>query len=104
MQGRNQPEKDSVEKKKELLSVHAMDKLVKRERPNRVFMALVRGKGDKEEGDETGSDWQKCLRDDLDPGLKSVLEEHKTVFQHDLPAGVPPVRKGHEFRIELEDQ
>ena len=104
MQGRSQLEKESMDKKVELLSIHAMNRLVKRERPERVFMALVRGKGDEEEGDETESDWQKCLREDLDPSLKGVLEEHKEVFQHDLPAGVPPVRKGHEFRIELEDQ
>ena len=104
MQGRSRPEKESMDKKEELLSVHAMNRLVKRERPERVFIALVRGKGDEEEGDEIGSDWQKCLREDLDPSLKGVLEEHKEVFQHDLPAGVPPVRKGHEFRIELEDQ
>ena len=80
MQGRSQPKKESVDRKDELLSVHAMNRLVKRERLDRVFMALVQGKGDEEEGDETGSDWQKCLRDDLDPGLKGVLEEHKEVF------------------------
>ena len=41
MQGRNQLEKETVGRKKELLSVHAMNKLVKRERPERVFMGLV---------------------------------------------------------------
>ena len=56
MQGRNQLEKESVYRKEELLSVHAMNRLVKKERPDRVFMALVRGKGDEGEGDETGSD------------------------------------------------
>ena len=104
MQGRNQPGKEPIDRKEELLSIHAMNRLVKRERPDRVFMASVQGKGDEEEGNKTRSDWQKCLCKDLDPSLKGVLEEHKEVFQHDLPAGVPPVRKGHEFKIELEDQ
>ena len=69
-----------MEKKEELLFVHAMNKLVKRERPERVFMALVQGKGDKEEGNKTGSDWKKCLQEDLDPSLKGLLKEHMEVF------------------------
>ena len=56
MRGRSQLKKESMNEKEELLSVHAMNRLVKRERPERVFMALVQGKGDEEEGDETGSD------------------------------------------------
>ena len=34
MQGRSQPEKESVDRKEELLFVHAMNRLVKRERPD----------------------------------------------------------------------
>ena len=35
--------------------------------------------------------------------IKDVLREFKDVFSADLPVGVPPVRKGHEFCIDLED-
>ena len=35
--------------------------------------------------------------------IKAVLHDYKDVFPSDLPPGLPPVRKGHEFRIDLED-
>ena len=33
----------------------------------------------------------------------TVLEEYDDVFPQDLPLGLPPVREGHEFKINLED-
>ena len=33
----------------------------------------------------------------------AVLEEFDGVFPQDLPLGFPPVRQGHEFKIDLED-
>ena len=33
----------------------------------------------------------------------AVLEEFDDVFPQDLPLGLPPMRQGHEFRIDLED-
>ena len=35
--------------------------------------------------------------------IRTVLEEFDDVFSQDLPLGLPPVRQGHEFRIDLED-
>ena len=32
-----------------------------------------------------------------------VLEEFDDVFPQDLPLGLPPMRQGHEFKIDLED-
>ncbi|GMH38791.1 hypothetical protein BSKO_06675 [Bryopsis sp. KO-2023] len=32
-----------------------------------------------------------------------VVETHRGVFPRDLPPGIPPKRKGHEFKIDLED-
>ena len=32
------------------------------------------------------------------------LEEYNHVFLQDLPLGLPPVREGHEFKIDLEDE
>ena len=35
--------------------------------------------------------------------IHAVLEEFDDVFPQDLPLGLPPMRQGHEFRIDLED-
>ena len=35
--------------------------------------------------------------------IRAVLEEFDDVFPQDLPLGLPPMRQGHEFRIDLED-
>ena len=35
--------------------------------------------------------------------VKDVLREFKDIFPMDLPLGLPPARKGHEFHINLED-
>ena len=35
--------------------------------------------------------------------IKDVLRKFKDVFSVELPVGVPPVKKGHEFCIDLED-
>ena len=50
-----------------------------------------------------GDDLDKLLRGDLDERLVNVLQGQRHVFAKDLPVGVPPKRKGHEFRIELEE-
>ena len=35
--------------------------------------------------------------------IRTVLEEFDDVFPQDLPLRLPPVRQGHAFRIDLED-
>ncbi|MEM7375695.1 MAG: reverse transcriptase domain-containing protein, partial [Bacteroidota bacterium] len=53
---------------------------------------------------EKPKDEVKDLQDMVsNPELKKILEEFKDVFPKDLPPGVPEVRKGHEFKIELEE-
>ena len=34
--------------------------------------------------------------------IRAVLQEDDDIFPQDLPGGLPPVRKGHEFEIKLE--
>ena len=41
--------------------------------------------------------------EDLPLEIKAVLDEYEDVFPKNLPPGLPPIRKGHEFKIELED-
>ena len=42
-------------------------------------------------------------REDLPTEIKAVLNDYKDVFPKDLPPGLPPICKGHEFKIELKD-
>ena len=42
-------------------------------------------------------------REDLPAKIKAVLNDYDDVFPKDLPPGLPPIRKGHEFKIELKD-
>ena len=57
------------------------------------------------------SETQGHLLDDVDLMLKeknipspvaNVLKKYRKVFAKDIPPGIPPIRKGHEFSIELE--
>ena len=52
---------------------------------------------------EAGQDVQKTFHSDIPICIRAVLNEFKDVFPMDLPPGLPPMRKGHEFRIDLED-
>ena len=42
-------------------------------------------------------------REDLPIEIKVVLEDYEDVFPKNLPTGLPPTRKGHEFKIGLKD-
>ena len=42
-------------------------------------------------------------REDLPKEIKAVLKKYDDVFPKDLPPRLPPICKGHEFKIELED-
>ena len=42
-------------------------------------------------------------REDLPDSIRAVLQEYNDIFPQDLPRGLPPVRKGHEFKIKLDD-
>ena len=42
-------------------------------------------------------------KEDLPTEINAVFDEYEDVFPKDLPPKLPPTRKGHEFKIELED-
>ena len=42
-------------------------------------------------------------REDLPKEIEVVLKEFEDIFPKDLPPGFPLIRKGHEFKIDLED-
>ena len=41
--------------------------------------------------------------EDLPESIHAIPQEYNDIFPQDLPRGLPPVRKGHEFEIKLED-
>ena len=43
-------------------------------------------------------------RENLPSEIEAVLTDYEDIFPEDLPPGLPPIRKGHEFKIELEDE
>ena len=42
-------------------------------------------------------------REDIPEEIKVVLRKYDDIFPKDLPPGLPPICKGHEFKIEVED-
>ena len=50
------------------------------------------------------SDVEKLRRPDLPSAIWEVLETYSDVFPSELPKGIPPIRVGHEFKIDLEDE
>ena len=42
-------------------------------------------------------------REDLPKEIEAVLKEFEDIFPKDLPLELPLIRKGHEFKIDLED-
>ena len=42
-------------------------------------------------------------REDLPKEIEVVLKEFEDIFPKDLPPRHPPIHKGHEFKIDLED-
>ena len=51
-----------------------------------------------------GCDVEKDFHEDIPESIKAVLLDYKYIFLTDLPPSLPPVRMGHEFKIELEDE
>ena len=88
-----------------LCTAKQMTKQVKR--GHAVFLAVVRPAQEEETVEQSegtgGTEEQKMHHEEMPDEIKAVLHDYKDVFPSDLPPGLPPVRKGHEFRIDLED-
>ena len=102
VQSKDGPSVDSVA----MVSAMQMSRMLKRKQVTQAFVGFVR-EVKEEEADEkvSKSDLNSAhlQREDLPDSIKAVLKEFEDVFPEDLPIGQPPVRKGHEFKIELED-
>ena len=73
---------------------------------DRVFLGLIRKVDEGIEDDAINGpfDLEKLRRPDLPSVIWEVWETYSDVFLSELPKGVPPVRMGHEFKIDLEDE
>ena len=81
--------------------------MLKRKEVERAFLGLIQLVKEDPQGMETPEESTMTQKPKWDQALPSqicvVLEEFDDVFPQDLPLRLPPVRQGHEFKIELED-
>ena len=92
-----------------MVSAKEMSRILVKEK-GQAFLGLIRAVHDKDvplEGDvkKPDSDSSKSVPSkNLPECVKAVLDKFSDVFPADLPKGTPPVREGHDFKIELEDE
>ena len=82
--------------------------MFKKKEVERAFLGIIRLIEEESKGmdaPEESTPTQKPKWDQALPSsIRAVLEEVDDVFPQDLPLGLPPVREGHEFKIDLEDE
>ena len=88
-----------------MVSATQISTMLKKNPHTTAFIGLVRKVDETEEQSGINSDLDSAQlqREDLPEEIKAILKEYRDVFPTDLPIGLPPVRKGHQFKIELED-
>ena len=82
--------------------------MLKRNQVERAFLGVIRLVNEESEAMDVIEESTTTQKPKWDQALPSlicvVLEEYDDVFPQDLPLGLPPVREGHEFKIDLEDE
>ena len=90
------------------ISASQANQMLKRKEVERAFLGIIRLVEEESKGmdaPEESTTTQKPKWDQALPSsIRAVLEEFDDVFPQDLPLGLPPVREGHEFKIDLEDE
>ena len=89
------------------ISATQLGKMLQKKEVERAFLGIIRLIKDDPKGMETPEESMTTQNPKWDQVLPShirvVLEEFDNVFPQDLPLGLPPAHKGHEFKIDLED-
>ena len=90
-----------------MISAKQMSRLLKKKLATPAFMGMIRKVTEtvEEREGKTQSDLysSQLQREDLPDQLKGILKEYTDVFPDELPVGLPPVRKKHRCKIDLED-
>lgn len=90
-----------------MISAKQMSRILKKKPATPAFMGMIRKVMETVEEHEgkTQSDLysSQLQREDLPDQLKGILKEYADIFPDELPVGLPPVHKGHQFKIDLED-
>ena len=88
-----------------IISAKQASRIIRKKQTDRAFIGFIRKveactEGSEEVQQENTTDkWQS----DLPAAVREVLQEYDDVFPDDLPKGIPPIRRGFQFKIELED-
>ena len=90
-----------------MVSAKQMSRILRKKPAVRAYVGMIRKVTQTVEEREGKSQSDlyssQLMREDIPEQIKEVLKEHADVFPDELPIGLPPIRKGHEFRIDLED-
>ena len=104
---------DELEAKVNCISAKAFKRAIRKRRikEDTVFLGLIQKVQEPTEQVDVAKQYKgksdlgavHVWREDMPECIKAVLKEYNDIFPQDLPPGLPPVRMGHEFRIDLED-
>ena len=91
-----------------MISARQTSQLLKRKQVDNALLGLVHKVKEEENAAKKYKGKSDLVavhlwREDLPEEIKVVLRKYDDVFHKDLPPGLPPIRKGHELKIELED-
>ena len=104
---------DELEAKVKCISAKAFKRAIRKRRikEDTVFLGLIQKVQEPTEQVDVAKQYKGksdlgavyVWREDMPKCIKAVLKEYNDIFPQDLPPGLPPVRMGHELRIDLED-
>ena len=90
------------------ISASQVNQMLKGKEGERAFLGIIHLAKEESEGMDVLEESMTTTKPKWDQALPStiraVLEEFDDVFPQDLPLGLPPVRDGHKFKIDLEDE
>ncbi|MCV6577456.1 MAG: hypothetical protein OIF58_17165, partial [Cohaesibacter sp.] len=90
------------------ISASQANQMLKSKEEERAFLGIIRLVEEELKGmdapEESTTTHKPKWDQTLPSSIRAVLEEFDDVFPQDLPLGLPPVREGHEFKIDLEDE
>ena len=104
---------DKLEAKVNCISAKAFKRAIRKKKikEDTVFLGLIQKVQEPAEQVDVAKQYKRksdlgaihVWRGDMLECIQAILKEYNDIFPQDLPPGLPPVRMGHEFKIDLED-